>query len=397
MPVYSHSRLEAFENCPMMYKLRYIDRIHSEQESIEAFMGSEVHAALEMLYKDVRMSKLDSLEDILAFYKENWEKDWHDNVTIVKKGLTKENYFDMGRKCISRYYERFSPFDRGVPVWIEENVSFGLSGYRMAGVVDRMDRMPDGSLEIHDYKTGGRLPAQKEMDESRQLALYQMAVRDKWKDAGNVKLVWHFLQFGAELVSERNEMQLDNVAKDCVSLIKEMEGCEDFAPKPSALCDWCGYWEHCPEKKHFTRIEAMAPAEAVHEDGFALVNEYSVLKEKEREATEAAEAVRLRLIEYSRRESVSMIQGSSRAASVRVQTIPGFPARSADPSKYGKVEEAVRQAGAWDDFAVLDLKGLLEAVQEGKLDAGLASRLKPMVQEKKITMVKLHRKRDEGD
>jgi hypothetical protein len=212
-----------------------------------------------------------------------------------------------------------------------------------------------------------------------------------------VKLVWHFLQFGAEFVSERTQAQLEEVAVGCLSLIKEIEECEDFAPKPSALCDWCGYWEHCPEKKHLARIEAMAPAEAVKEDGFALVNEYSRLKEDERKASEAAEAVRLKLIEYSRRENVSMIQGSSRAASVRVQTIPGFPARSADPSKYGQVEGIVRQAGLWEDFVVLDLKGLLEAVREGKLETDVANRLRAMIQEKKITMVKLHLKRDDGD
>jgi hypothetical protein len=343
------------------------------------------------------MSKLDSLDDILAFYKDGWEKDWHDKVTIVKKGLTRENYFEMGQKCISRYYERFAPFDSGVPVWIEEHVSFELSGYKMAGVVDRMDRMPDGSFEIHDYKTGGRLPAQSEMDESRQLAIYQMAVREMWKDTGNVKLVWHFLQFGAELVSERTSAHLEKVSGGCVSLIKEIEGCKDFAPRPGALCDWCGFWEHCPARKHPARIAVMAPAMAAREDGFALVNEYSRLKEEERKATDAAEAVRLKLIEYSRRENVSIIQGSSRAASVRVQTIPGFPARSSDPSKYGEVEGIVRQAGIWEDFATLDLKGLLEDVREGKLETDVANRLRAMIQEKKITMVKLHRKMDEGD
>jgi putative RecB family exonuclease len=397
LPVYSHSRLETFENCPMMYKLRYIDRIRSEEEGIEAFMGSEVHAALEKLYKDVRMSKQDSLEDILTFYKDSWEKDWHDKVTIVKKGLTSENYFDMGRKCISRYYERFAPFDQGVPVWIEENVSFELSGFKMAVVVDRMDRMRDGSFEIHDYKTGGRLPAQKDMDESRQLALYEMAVRGMWKDTGKVKLVWHFLQFGVDLVCLMSREKLGKVEADCVSLINDIEGCKDFAPKPSALCDWFGYWEYCPARKHHAKIAAMAPAMAAKEDGFALVNEYSRLKEEERKATEAAEAVRLRLIEYSRRENVSWIQGGSRAASVRVQTILGFPAKYTDPAKYGEVEQISRQAGLWDDFAMLDLKGLLEAVSEGKLDADVAKRLGAMIQEKKITIVKLQRRKDEVD
>jgi len=397
MPVYSHSRLEAFENCPMMYKLRYIDRIRAEEEGIEAFMGSEVHAALEKLYKDVRMSKLDSLDEILAFYKDGWERDWHENVSIAKKGLTRDNYFDMGRKCISRYYGRFSPFDQGVPVWIEENVSFELAGYKMAGVVDRMDRMPDSSLEIHDYKTGGRLPAQKQMDESRQLALYEMAVRKMWKDTGKVKLVWHFLQFGQELETMMTPQRLEAAAADCVSLIREIEDCKDFSPNPSALCDWCGYWEHCPERKHPAKIAAMTPAMAAKEDGFALVNDYYRLKEEERKAAEAAESARQRLIDYSKRENVSVIQGSSRAASVRVQTIPGFPAKHSDPARYGELEQIARREGIWDEFAVLDLKGLLDAVLAGRLDADVGGKLRQLMQKKQITMVRLHRKDDEWD
>jgi hypothetical protein len=255
--------------------------------------------------------------------------------------------------------------------------------------------MPDSSFEIHDYKTGGRLPAQKEMDESRQLALYEMAVRKMWKDTGRVKLVWHFLQFGQELETVLAPPRLEKVEADCALLIREIEDCKDFSPRPGALCDWCGYWEHCPEKRHLVRIEAMEPAGAAKEDGFALVNEYARLKDDERRACEAAEVVRQRLIDYSRRENVSVIQGSSRAASVRNQAIPGFPSKGSDPSRYQELERIARDAGIWDRYAVLDIKGLLEAVQEGKLDADVAGRLRPLVQEKRMTIVRLQRKDDE--
>ncbi len=40
MPTYSHSKLETFENCPMRYKLQYIDKVEVEEfESVEAFLG----------------------------------------------------------------------------------------------------------------------------------------------------------------------------------------------------------------------------------------------------------------------------------------------------------------------------------------------------------------------
>jgi putative RecB family exonuclease len=40
MPIYSHSQLSAYEDCPPKYRLRYRDKIKREQEGIEAFTGS---------------------------------------------------------------------------------------------------------------------------------------------------------------------------------------------------------------------------------------------------------------------------------------------------------------------------------------------------------------------
>ena len=55
MAVYSHSRLECYENCPLQYKLRYLDRIKAERDSIEAFLGSRFHEVMEKLYADLKV------------------------------------------------------------------------------------------------------------------------------------------------------------------------------------------------------------------------------------------------------------------------------------------------------------------------------------------------------
>ena len=55
MTLYSHSRLSNFEQCPLKYKLRYIDRVESKIEgSIEAYLGSRAHEVLEKIYRDHR-------------------------------------------------------------------------------------------------------------------------------------------------------------------------------------------------------------------------------------------------------------------------------------------------------------------------------------------------------
>ena len=55
MIVYSHSKLSTFEQCPLKYKLRYIDKIKPEiEKTIEAHLGSSVHDTLEWIYNSVK-------------------------------------------------------------------------------------------------------------------------------------------------------------------------------------------------------------------------------------------------------------------------------------------------------------------------------------------------------
>ena len=53
MEYFSYSSLESFNKCPSQFSFRYIDKIKSNDESIEAFMGKRVHEALEYLYNEV--------------------------------------------------------------------------------------------------------------------------------------------------------------------------------------------------------------------------------------------------------------------------------------------------------------------------------------------------------
>jgi RecB family exonuclease len=205
MPTYSHSQLSIYETCPHQYKLAYIDKIEAETEGIEAFMGSRVHDALEKLHRDLmKVDKLNTLGEILDFYHQNWEKNWKETIQIIRKDYTADDYQRQGRKCIAEYYRRYHPFDHGKTVGLEEYISFQLDkerDYWIRGYIDRLVLADQSVLEIHDYKTSGKLPAQKEVDSDRQLAFYQIGVQEKWKEVQEVRLIWHYLAFDAEIRS----------------------------------------------------------------------------------------------------------------------------------------------------------------------------------------------------
>ena len=77
MSVYSYSKISTFEQCPLKYQFRYIDKIYIIERSIESFLGEIVHSALEWLYLSVKKNILPSLDDMISYYDEQWNKDYN--------------------------------------------------------------------------------------------------------------------------------------------------------------------------------------------------------------------------------------------------------------------------------------------------------------------------------
>lgn len=102
MVIYSHSRLSTFEQCPLKFKYRYIDKIKPDiDKTIEAHLGSAVHSTLEWLYIEVKKSNLPSIDNLIEKYVESWSKNFSDSIKIVKQYLTAKDYFNKGdRKSV---------------------------------------------------------------------------------------------------------------------------------------------------------------------------------------------------------------------------------------------------------------------------------------------------------
>jgi putative RecB family exonuclease len=252
LTVYSHSRLSSFENCPLQYRYRYIDRIRTGFESIEAFMGKRVHEVLEQVYRDLPRARAGGLPVALAAYERLWRESLTPNVRVIRPDLDVEYYRALGARCVAGYWERHFPFpietDQIIGIELKVELALDAPGrFRMMGYVDRAQHAGPGVIEIHDYKTTATLPKEGSLRFDRQLPLYEIALRQRFPETKEVRLIWHFLAHDAGAIETRTAKDLDGVKSKCISLIQTVERARDFAPKKGPLCSWCDYQDVCPE------------------------------------------------------------------------------------------------------------------------------------------------------
>ncbi len=379
MPLYSHSKLSTFQNCPRQYWFRYIEKPDIEKvDSIEAFMGTRCHDALEDLYKYLFNGRMLSLDEVLERFDNIWEKKWHDDVRIVKEEFTAEDYKNVGRKAVEDYYNQYYPFDDSRTIELEKLVTASLDphgDYKMRGFIDRLARRDDGTMEIHDYKTNSRLPTQQDADEDRQLALYQLCIQNAWPDAKDVELIWHYLRFGKEIVSTRTPEQIEGVRQGCTDLIDGIEerGEEvgNFQTHPSALCNWCDYRELCPAMGHKASLEKKTPKEYAEDDGVKLVdrwtkvqNERKSLQEQINELKDEEDEIEKEVIEFARQHGVDIVTGSTQHTEIQEKTKLSYP-RSNDEDRK-KFEAKLHEVGMWDDVTDIDWRKLQSVWLDGE-------------------------------
>ncbi len=377
MSTFSHSRLSSYETCPLRYKFAYIDRVKVESEdTVETFLGSRVHEALEKLYRNVQFERLLSVDDVLAFFNREWEKNWNDTIIIVNKEYTGENYRKMGERYLKDYYKRHRPFDKGRILGLETTDTLPLDEDGKYGFYIRIDRLMDmgnGVYEVHDYKTNMSLPKQKDLDNDRQLAMYSLWVREQYQDFNKVRLVWHFLAFDKELESYRTKAQLEDLRRDVLEEIQRIEATDEFPSNVTRLCHWCLYREICPEWKHGAELEDKPVNEYLQDPGVKLVDEYVIVKNEldahKKEAEAKLEKLKEALIVLCDKEGITVVFGSANKISVKPYESLRFPPKNSEERKgLIRLLEDIGKLNEVSDLDIHALTGVLRNKEWGKKD-----------------------------
>jgi len=378
MSVFSHSRIESYETCPKKYEFSYLIKPPKGPDGIEAFLGSRVHDALEWLYGEVKACRLPDEEDLIDRFRAVWAAEWKDDVRIVRAGRTADDYVAIGEKALRSYYRRYHPFDQAVTIGLELRVRMSLDDeHEITGFIDRLDKVADGVWEIHDYKTAASLMTQDAADANRQLALYELAIRQMYSDVREVTLVWHYVALDCEVRSSRTPGQLADLRDQVLASVEHIEAQRSFPTKTSSLCDWCEYRPLCPAWKHEYEIAALPAEERALEPRAVLVDEYLRVSDQIAALKARQDVLKDAIAARAASDGTERLFGTEGSVKVyRYQSV-GLPDMK-DPRR-AELESELRVMGLWDRFASLGTFQLSRAIGDGAIAPDELSRLEPYI------------------
>jgi DNA helicase-2/ATP-dependent DNA helicase PcrA len=184
--VYTASALEAFEDSPEKYLEEHVYRLMTEDNAYASF-GSCVHEVLHCYFAS---KKSGEPCDIEAQYAKCWKSEGYENKDQELRW--KAEGLEAIKNYIATYPEDFIPDRLEVPVeLILEN------GIKVIGKVDRIDRSPDGSITIIDYKTGRSEAKPAAIKDNLPLAIYAAALSQRKEKVESIQL--HYLMTGQQL------------------------------------------------------------------------------------------------------------------------------------------------------------------------------------------------------
>jgi DNA helicase-2/ATP-dependent DNA helicase PcrA len=224
----SASDIDTYRLCPLKYKFARVFRIPQEPTIHQRF-GIVIHQVLERWHQ----SGGDLIELFEVAWRRNGFGDSDDEQQFRARALV----------ALRRYADQDRASD-AEPVWFERSFAFRLGPHLLRGRVDRVDRHPDGTYELIDYKTG-KAKSEEDLREDVQLSLYQMGARESWRLKTSAQSYMYVLT-GEKVPVEHSEEELARV-RETVAEIAEGIRAQDFDPKPSRdVCSFCDYRIICP-------------------------------------------------------------------------------------------------------------------------------------------------------
>ena len=179
-----------------------------------------------------------------------YHKFWKDEGFINKNQKLKLK--KEGEKYLRNFLTN-SPYAKQVPKLLEYEFRSPVSSdLKIGGRIDRVDVWPNKIVEIVDYKTGAKMPEQKEVDKNLQLSFYALAADSIQAlpflniPIEKIKLTLIYLKFNQAISTYRTQSDLNKAREEILKIRDEIQTSNFVCT--GHFCDTCAFKMLCDKK-----------------------------------------------------------------------------------------------------------------------------------------------------
>ena len=245
----SPSRASDFRTCPLMFRLRTIDRL-PEEPSPDALRGTVVHKVLEDLFDLPAAERTPERGE--AMVQDAWEfvldAEPEAASLFAGEGADIVAWLSSCRESLRGYFaledpRRLEPAER--ELYVETLLDSRLL---LRGFVDRIDVAQDGAIRVVDYKTGRSPGVGFEGKALFQMRFYALVIW-RTRDVVPALLQLIYLGDGQVVTYQPDEDDLRFTERLVVAVWQAIEAARaarDWQPNPGWACRWCSFQSLCP-------------------------------------------------------------------------------------------------------------------------------------------------------
>lgn len=245
-PTLSPTKINTYLECVVKYKYIYQDKIGKFylKARPQFSFGSTLHHVLQEFHEQ---GAVHTREEMVTTMQAQW----------ISAGYQtqeeEQSHKEKGAEIIHAYHEAHQ--ERIVAqietIATEKTITCDMGFFKLSGRIDRLDRHPDGTLEIIDYKSGRQEVTEEQVHNSLAMTCYQLILRELYPDSPVCATIYA-LRSGTSATTRLTDDEMQEFRSELLVLAKEILE-NDFAellPEPIEICPDCEFLRIC--QKYWT-------------------------------------------------------------------------------------------------------------------------------------------------
>ena len=242
----SFSKFETYKDCPKKFwYTNVLNALPKNQEAAALYKGKTFHKIVEESAIRQKEGKIDDLKTLLDELADRW-----DSTKYLTSPVQKEQQDRKSLVPALESYQKWTASNPNQVVELEYEFETKIGDYKVKGVIDRIEKTPEGEYVVIDYKTGGKTK-KIDAENSLQMNLYAYALKQNERFAKYPqKAVFFYVekpegeQLFEYIVNDEKVSEIIGVLEQYANCIKDKK----FEATPEQFtCKFCQYSDICDE------------------------------------------------------------------------------------------------------------------------------------------------------